>query len=115
VAAAANSAVDFSDRQQTLSIWAFPFRPARVNSGEHYLNGPENHDMDNRNLVPRRPTMRFRRSSSQKNTGKTFRTQVCHMLGFQGGQLVSFHQFVADNFQLQAVMPTDGSASADGS
>lgn len=49
--------------------------------------------------------MEGRYTGRYKPTGKSLDAQVCHVLGFRGGKLVSFHQYV-DTGQLQTVMAT---------
>ena len=47
--------------------------------------------------------MEGRYTGTYKPSGKSIDTQVCHVLRFQDGKLVSFQQYV-DTAQLQAVM-----------
>ena len=52
-----------------------------------------------------RVVMEGRYTGTYKPSGRSLNAQVCHVLGFQEGKLVSFHQYV-DTGQLQAVMAT---------
>ncbi len=47
--------------------------------------------------------MEGRYTGTYKPSGRQLDAQVCHVLGFQGGKLTSFHQYV-DTGQLQEVM-----------